>query len=134
VSVAPIFYKKKTFAMPAITLCAAALNIGLNLLWIPAHGMMGAAYATVVAFAVLFGLTHLVAQKYYTIPYEYGKLLRLVLLVGVVYTINALVKYPGVLWAVLLKSLIGLSFLGLAIVLRIVSVREFRKAARLFRR
>lgn len=37
--------------VPAVS--AALLNLGLNILWIPEHGMMGAAWATVVAFGVL---------------------------------------------------------------------------------
>ena len=38
-------------------LAPAALNIGLNFVLIPRHGMMGAAWSTLLAYPVLLGLT-----------------------------------------------------------------------------
>jgi len=37
------------------TLSSAVVNIGLNLLWIPKFGILGAAWATTIAFTVLMG-------------------------------------------------------------------------------
>ncbi len=45
--------KKRTMQILVITLIAAALNIGLNFLLIPRMGYMGAAWATVAAYAAL---------------------------------------------------------------------------------
>jgi len=53
----------------------------MNLLLIPSFGMVGAAWATVLAFAVLSVGTMVVAQRFYPVPYEYGRLAR-VLVVG----------------------------------------------------
>ncbi len=41
---------------------ATALNIGLNFLWIPTHGAMGAAWATVVSLGVLCTMTIALAE------------------------------------------------------------------------
>jgi hypothetical protein len=41
---------------PLITAVAAAVNIGANFAWIPRHGMMGAAWATVASYAVMAAL------------------------------------------------------------------------------
>lgn len=46
-----VFSRTKTLA--AISLAAAVLNIALNILWIPEHGVAGAAWATLAAFAVM---------------------------------------------------------------------------------
>lgn len=48
-----LLLKKRTITVLTLTVLTALLNIGLNLLWIPTHGVMGAVYATVVSFSVL---------------------------------------------------------------------------------
>jgi O-antigen/teichoic acid export membrane protein len=49
---------------------AAAVNIGLNLVLIPWIGILGAAIATLVAYAVSTALLFVVAQRAYPIPYR----------------------------------------------------------------
>lgn len=44
----------RTLALGAIVATGAAANVALNVLWIPRYGFMGAAVATLVAFAVIF--------------------------------------------------------------------------------
>lgn len=48
-----LLLQKRTMTVLGLTLAAALLNIGLNLVWIPAYGVMGAVYATVVAYTAL---------------------------------------------------------------------------------
>jgi len=48
-----LLLQKRTVTVLTLTVLTAILNIGLNFLWIPTHGAMGAVYATVVSFAVL---------------------------------------------------------------------------------
>lgn len=48
-----LLLQKRTMTVLSITTLAAGLNIGLNFLWIPLHGVMGAVHATVVSFTVL---------------------------------------------------------------------------------
>jgi O-antigen/teichoic acid export membrane protein len=55
----------KTHLLPLITLTGAASNIVLNLLWIPSMGMMGAAMATVVSFALVSTLVALLSRRAY---------------------------------------------------------------------
>lgn len=45
--------RKRTGLMMALMVSALALNVVLNLLWIPAYGYMGSVYATVVSYAAL---------------------------------------------------------------------------------
>lgn len=48
-----LLLQQRTMTVLGLTGVAAATNIGLNFLWIPTHGVMGAVYATVVSYALL---------------------------------------------------------------------------------
>ena len=54
---------RATRIMPLLTLVAAGLNIACNVLLIPRIGIMGAAWATLVAYAGLATLTAIVAER-----------------------------------------------------------------------
>jgi len=69
-----LLLKKKTLYIAVLTAAAAFANIGLNFLLIPKYKMFGAAAATIISFVVLFISTHIMAGRYYKIPYENGKL------------------------------------------------------------
>jgi O-antigen/teichoic acid export membrane protein len=57
------------------TLIALALNVGLNLLLIPVWGMIGSAFATMVAYGALAAFYYRRSQILYPTPYELGKTL-----------------------------------------------------------
>jgi len=86
-STTPLFYKKKTSLILVYVLVAAIVNIILNLWWIPTLGMMGAAYATTVSYFVLFLLGWWGTHRSYVIPYEYIKLLGILVMAGIVYAV-----------------------------------------------
>jgi O-antigen/teichoic acid export membrane protein len=69
--------EKRAGYYPLITLVAASTNIALNLLLIPRFGMLGAAWATVAAYAAMTGLGFRLSQGLYPIPFETGRLARL---------------------------------------------------------
>ncbi len=48
-----LLLKKRSMTILVLTLCAAALNIVLNLFTIPAYGLMGAVYATAIAYGAM---------------------------------------------------------------------------------
>jgi O-antigen/teichoic acid export membrane protein len=66
----------RTRWFPLLALLAGTVNILLNLLLIPGRGMMGAAWATAGAFLFLAAGTALLSQRSYPVPYEPGRLLR----------------------------------------------------------
>lgn len=57
-----------------------AVNVGLNLLLIPDHGMRGAAVSTFVAYAVMAGMMTTFSQRLHPIRYDWRRLSILVLL------------------------------------------------------
>ena len=58
-----------------ITGLAAAVNIALNLTLIPPYGMMGAAVATLVAYAVMFAGMAWWSNRIYPVPYQWRRVL-----------------------------------------------------------
>jgi O-antigen/teichoic acid export membrane protein len=65
--------KKTKFILFAST-AAFVVNLALNFWWIPLLGMYGAAYATLVAYAVEALLTYLYAQRVFFLPYEWTRI------------------------------------------------------------
>jgi O-antigen/teichoic acid export membrane protein len=86
---------RRTRVLPWIAAVAALVNVGLNLLLIPAWGMLGAAWATVAAFLVLAGGTTIVAQRSYPVPWEYGRLGRVLGVGAAVYLLSGAVHAGG---------------------------------------
>jgi len=70
--------EKKARYYPIVTGAAAAVNLALNFALIPRYGMMGAAWATVAAYAVMAGLGGTLSQRLYPIPFERARLLAIV--------------------------------------------------------
>jgi O-antigen/teichoic acid export membrane protein len=64
---------RKTRSNWVITGAACVLNIGLNLLLIPPYGMIGAAIATIGAYATLFVGMAWRAQRIYPVPYQWRR-------------------------------------------------------------
>jgi len=89
-----------------IVLCAATLNLALNLWWIPDHGLVGAAWATLVAYAVL--LAGQAALNHYLMPIPYQ--LRRLAIVVVIWTALAWAgtRLPDAPLALALASKAGL--------------------------
>ncbi len=62
VNVAFVFSLDKGKAVAGLSLATAGLNVGLNILWVPAFGVIGAAWATVIGDLVSFLLFYRMAK------------------------------------------------------------------------
>jgi O-antigen/teichoic acid export membrane protein len=60
----------------------AVVNVGLNVWLIPAYGMLGAAYATLAAYAVLLLVRTWNAQQIYPTPYQWRRVAVVLLAAG----------------------------------------------------
>ncbi|MCR4585616.1 MAG: oligosaccharide flippase family protein [Lachnospiraceae bacterium] len=56
------FYFEKNIYMMSASICAAALNVGLNAVFIPRYGYMAAAYTTLVCY-ILYTLFHYIVMR-----------------------------------------------------------------------
>ncbi|MFP4548252.1 MAG: lipopolysaccharide biosynthesis protein [Fidelibacterota bacterium] len=74
------YFEKKTKYLAMITITVAALNVGLNYLFIPKFGIMGPGYAMVISYACLVFLTYLTSQKLFKVHYEYKRVASLFLI------------------------------------------------------
>jgi O-antigen/teichoic acid export membrane protein len=59
---------RNTIGQMWVTVAAVAVNAGLNVWWIPAFGVVGAAYAAVVAYAMAVVLSGLVGRRVFRLP------------------------------------------------------------------
>ena len=80
-----IYLEKHTKWTSIIVVAGAIVNVGLCFLLIPDHGIIGAAIATAISYVVLPIGVFLASQRYYPIKYEYGRLLKIILVGTAVY-------------------------------------------------
>jgi O-antigen/teichoic acid export membrane protein len=65
----PIFYLKKTWALPLMTSVSVVLNVTLNYLLIPIWGTVGAAWSTIVSHAVFSLLAFVITRKFFPVKW-----------------------------------------------------------------
>jgi O-antigen/teichoic acid export membrane protein len=70
---------KRTSRYPLATGIAAVTSVAANALLIPAYGVIGAAVANTISYATLAGVTVGLSYRLYPIPYEWDRLLRIVI-------------------------------------------------------
>lgn len=70
---------KQTRWVPVISLVAILANLGINILFVPRHGAMVAAVATLIAYVMLALLHGVLAHRVHPIAWEYSRWLRLAL-------------------------------------------------------
>ncbi|MGE5360272.1 MAG: lipopolysaccharide biosynthesis protein [Bacteroidales bacterium] len=90
--------KKRTEFYPVATVIAATVDVVANFLLIPRFGMLGPAYANMLAYAVLAALGMTFSQRLYPISYEWSRLARVV---GAGLLAFAAARYalPGLMWS-----------------------------------
>ena len=106
---------KKSFHVSGIVLVAALVNIGLNFLFVPQWGMLGAACATMVSYIVWNFLKAYYSAKFYDLHFEVGRLLHITGIGFGLYGASLLVTNSGAIGTdVALKFLF---FLGYPLIL-----------------
>jgi O-antigen/teichoic acid export membrane protein len=68
---------KRTTRYPISTGIAAVASLAANIVLIPKYGMLGAAWANVIAYATLAAVTSAFSWQVYPIPYEWSRLARI---------------------------------------------------------
>ena len=102
-AVSPLFFKKKTYLIPIITLGAGAASVALNIWAIPKWGITGAAWVTVFSYFLTFVISEAFARRIFPLIYPWKKIvivsgLALIVLAAMNLLRNALlVNYPIVL-------------------------------------
>jgi O-antigen/teichoic acid export membrane protein len=103
------------FNLPA-AIAALVVNVALNLALVPPLGIVGAGLALVASYVVVLGLMYVFTQRLFPVPYEWGRLLRVLLTVaalvglaelivptegatGLLFRAVLFAAYPLLLWA-----------------------------------
>jgi O-antigen/teichoic acid export membrane protein len=86
-----IAFQKRPIIRSGAMGVAAVVNVVLNILLIPRHGMVGAAWAMLAGFVTMIAIEFVVSRRFYPIPYQYGRLAKLVGVVTVLYAATGLV-------------------------------------------
>ena len=73
-----------------VTAFAAGVNVGLNLLLVPPHGLVGAGIALVGSYAAMLVLMYAVTRRWFPVPFEWGRLARIVLFAGGLFALGEL--------------------------------------------
>ena len=102
VSMLGLYLTKNTKYVAYTTLIAAIVNIVLNFIFIPMWGMMAAAFTTLVSFIVLYILSDKISGRYYKIPFEYAKIIK-VIFIGLLFYLISLSVNVSFIFDILLK-------------------------------
>lgn len=121
------YIAKKTIPLGAVGLACAATNIGLNLLWIPRYGMLGAACSTLFSFVLMSTLAWYVSQRVYPIPYVFPRVIMLIGLATLLYLVSSLINLPSLVFQVCLKLSLLAAFPVVLYLLGFFSKREIEQ-------
>jgi O-antigen/teichoic acid export membrane protein len=92
---------KRARYYPTITAVVAVVNVAANFLLIPRFGMMGAAWATLLSYAVMAGMGAVISQRLYAIPFEGARMAALAAGALAVYVLGGVgpaALGPAIVW------------------------------------
>jgi O-antigen/teichoic acid export membrane protein len=124
--------RNKTKFLPPIIIGSAMVNMALNYVLIPPYGMMGAAWATVISYLVMFIAQITVNLHFWYIRYEYGRIAKLVLAWALIYGSSLLVQTPIIVLNGGLKLVLVATYPLLLYVFRFYEKQELIVLKRLF--
>jgi O-antigen/teichoic acid export membrane protein len=73
-----------------VTAVAAAVNVVLNLLLVPPHGLIGAGIALVGSYLVMLALMYGVTRRLFPVPFQWGRMARIVVIAIGLYALGEL--------------------------------------------
>jgi O-antigen/teichoic acid export membrane protein len=76
------YLRKRTGLVAGLVGGAAIVNLATNALLVPAHGGLGAAWATLVSFAALAVATWILAERVWTVGFELRRIAAPILVAG----------------------------------------------------
>lgn len=130
---AGIYIEEKTKYFPYVTGAGAVINVVVNVLLIPVLGIMGAALATLASYLVMAGSLYMFSQKYYRIDYEYGKVIKILVLIFVTGIIYYYLYYQVGL-NILMKLIMLILFISAIVLLRVIEKHEIVRFGKLLLR
>lgn len=90
-----ILIEKKTKYLAYINFSNGIFILILNFILIPRYGILGAAYATLIAFIYKISLTYYFSSKYYKIYFEFIRICKLIFVAGIIYYFVQFIEFPS---------------------------------------
>jgi O-antigen/teichoic acid export membrane protein len=122
-----ILQSKKTKYLAYISLICAIIQVGLNFVLIPTYGLYGAVYASIISLGTQAFLLYFISKKLYRIEYEFGRILKYILLAFIFYGISTQIQTGILLFNIGIKLLLLALFPLAVFLLRILSPLETSK-------
>jgi len=105
-----LHYVKKTKFIGYSTISSAILNIILNFILIKRFGMMGAAWATLISFAILSGITFSYSRRFYPVNFEKDRLFKILAVGTAIYCLSLWIQTGTLLVDFFIKLALVLFF------------------------
>jgi O-antigen/teichoic acid export membrane protein len=115
------YIKKQTRYFIHATLVGSVVALGLNTLLVPRFGMLGAAWATAAAYGAMTLTLLFVVQRFYHVPYAWGRVAVMVVLAGGLFGAWQALPTLQVWWA---EGLLLAAFGGGLLLFRLVSAHS----------
>jgi O-antigen/teichoic acid export membrane protein len=74
-----------------ITLSGLAVTAIVIILFMPKYSYWAAAFGHLASYVVMFAISSILGAKYYPIPYRWGRLAAIFLIMGAVYAVSLLI-------------------------------------------
>ena len=113
-----------TLGMAGFYSIVAAVNIALNFLLIPRWGMVGAGWATVIAYLFMNWFRWYMSTRYHPVPYEWGRIAKLVGLATIMYCAIVLVPIENHYLSFAIRFLVAATYPFLLALLGFFDERE----------
>ncbi|MFK7848022.1 MAG: lipopolysaccharide biosynthesis protein [Rhodothermales bacterium] len=115
------YIKKQTKYFATCTFAGALLALAINLFAVPHFGMIAAAWATTLAYALMAFLLFSIAKRFYPVPYRWSEVFRSCILAAGIYAAWYFTPTAQVWWK---EALLLLGFIAGLFIMRIVSLKQ----------
>jgi O-antigen/teichoic acid export membrane protein len=119
-----MYIKNKVKYSSFVIISAAIFNLLLSFILIPRFGMIGAAWATFISYFLLAVVNIMVDSRFMRIPYEYWRLVKILVIWFVVYGISLLINTPSIWINLILNSMLLLGYPIFLFVIRFYNQQE----------
>lgn len=102
--------KRRTEIMALCAIVGAITNLILNFILIPEYGMRGAAYATLISFAIMLIIAYHYSQKLMKLYYEWHRILKVCVVASLIFAIGFFVVIDNLYASIVFKIGVILTF------------------------
>ncbi len=121
-----LIFKRKTHITSALTLVSITINVLLNIPFILKWGVLGAAWATMLAGVISGVISFRISQNHYRIDWEYGKLAAMLsMLMAFSVVLVTLYEFNTAYWVrIVVKCVALLMYVWLGVRIKIISKKN----------